>query len=46
MLIPADLSLIASCFCTGFLGRGVGVGLVRVLHGAREVDAIFSGDKD
>ena len=27
------------------LGRGPGIELVRVLHGARDVDAIFSGDK-
>lgn len=28
------------------LSRAVGIELARVLHGARDVDAIFSGDKN
>jgi hypothetical protein len=43
--ILAHLSLIATCFSIGSLRRGIGIQLVRVLHGAREVGAI-SGDKD
>jgi toxin ParE1/3/4 len=28
------------------LQRGVGIEIVRVLHGSRDIDAIFSGDRD
>jgi toxin ParE1/3/4 len=32
------------CYCP--LRHGAGIERVRVLHGARNVDAVFSGDKD
>jgi hypothetical protein len=46
MPILAHLSLISTCFSIGFPERGRAIEPVDVVDGSRDVDAIFSGDKD
>lgn len=41
----AHLCPIATFFSIASLRRGVGIELIRMLHGARAVDAVFSGDE-